>query len=106
MRSDDGLQDWGEKGRSDVRCKKFKAGARALAFFVSHRTDAGASGETELILAIPSDKEEGEAKVKSRKTQEWRPSALGCFAALGHTDGTDYTDYACLAARDACGLSW
>ena len=35
MRSDDGLQDRGEKVRSNVRCKIFKAGARALAFFVS-----------------------------------------------------------------------
>jgi hypothetical protein len=24
---------------------------------------------------------------------KWRPSALRCFAALGHTDGTDNTDY-------------
>ena len=37
-------------------------------FLWSHRTDAGASGETEHILSIPSDKEEDE--VKAQRSQK------------------------------------
>jgi len=57
------------------------------------------------ITQMVSPDGENHVTQKSRKTQKRRPSALRSFAALGHTDGTDDTDYACLAARDACGLS-
>lgn len=47
---------------------------------MAHRTDAGASGETELVLAIPGDKEEDEVKVKSQRAQKG-------FFASGHIIG-------------------
>jgi len=39
-----------------------------------------------------SPDDENEVTQKARKAQKWRPSVLCCFAALGHTDGTDDTD--------------
>lgn len=52
----------------DSRCIRLARGC--WPFFVAHRTDAGASGETELVLAIPSDKAEDEVKVKSQRAQK------------------------------------
>ena len=52
------------------------------------------------ITQMVSPDGENEVTQKARKAQKvlfadahkWRPAALRCFAALGHTDSTDDTD--------------